>query len=507
MESTIENVNDYLFECEGVSKAFGGTKALRDVQLHIKRGEVHALLGENGAGKSTLMKIIVGLFKKDEGSMMFEGKPYYVTGPADAIKSGISMIHQELNPEPHLSIAESIFLKREDTIGKTMFLNKKETNRKAAKILEQFDFNMDPKTLMEELTLAQVQMIEIIKAVSCDARLIIMDEPTSSLDSHESDRLFETIRNLKEKNVSIIYISHRMEEIFKICDSVSVFRDGTYVSTRDMEGVTKDELISMMVGRTIKSVFPKVDCEIGETIFEAKNISGKGFKDISFKAHKGEILGISGLVGSGRSETMRAIFGLDKLTRGKIYLEGKEINIKNTRDAIKKGICMVNEDRKNFGLCLNRSLRENISLPTLPSHQRGLLINERKEISEVTDVSKKLSVKAASLEEDAYSLSGGNQQKVVLSKWILANPKVLILDEPTRGVDVGAKSEIHSLMCEFAAKGMAIIMISSELPEAMGMSDRILIFHEGRLNGEVLREEILSGVATQESILIKEFGE
>ena len=506
LENATDNVNDYIFECEGISKAFGGTQALKDVQLNIKRGEVHALLGENGAGKSTLMKIIIGLYKADEGSMTFEGKPYNVTGPADAINTGISMIHQELNPEPHLSIAESIFLKREDTIGKTPFLNKKETNRKAAEILKKFDFRMNPKILMEDLTLAQVQMIEIIKAVSCNARLIIMDEPTSSLDSNETERLFKTIKDLKEKNVSIIYISHRMEEIFQICDSVSVFRDGRYISSKDMKGVTKDELISMMVGRTVKNVFPKVDCEIGETVFKAENISGKGFKDISFEVHKGEILGISGLVGSGRSETMRAIFGLDPLTSGKLYLEGKEITLKNPKDAINKGICMVNEDRKNFGLCLHRSIRENVSLPNLPARQKGLLVNQRKEKAEVADACKKLTVKAASIEGDAYSLSGGNQQKVVISKWVMANPKVMILDEPTRGVDVGAKSEIHSLMCSFAAKGMAIIMISSELPEAMGMSDRILIFHEGRLNGEVSREEILSGAATQETILAKEFG-
>lgn len=507
LENANNNVNDYIFNCNGISKAFGGTHALKDVQLHIKRGEVHALIGENGAGKSTLMKIIMGLYKEDEGSMTLEGKPYHVTGPADAIKAGISMIHQELNSEPYLSIAESIFLNREDTIGKTAFLNKKETNRKAAEILEKFDFKMNPRILMEELTLAQVQMIEIIKAVFCNARLIIMDEPTSSLDSNETERLFRTIRDLKKKNVSIIYISHRMEEIFEICDTVSVFRDGRYISTSKMQDVTKDELISLMVGRTVKSVFPKFDCEIGETVFKVENISGKGFKDISFEVHKGEILGISGLVGSGRSETMRAIFGIDPLTSGEIYMEGKKITIRNPRDAINKGICMVNEDRKNFGLCLHRSLRENISLPNLPARQKGLLINQVREKAEVADVSKKLTVKTSSIEEDVYSLSGGNQQKVVISKWIMANPKVLILDEPTRGVDVGAKSEIHSLMCSFAAKGMAIIMISSELPEAMGMSDRIVIFHEGRINGEVKREEILSGAVTQETILAKEFGE
>lgn len=499
--------NEFILECIGISKAFGGTQALKDVKLSIRKGEVHALLGENGAGKSTLMKCVIGLHKQDEGSMVWEGESYSVKGPAEAIRKGISMIHQELNPEPHLSIAESIFLKREDVVKGTLFLNKKETNRKAGEILKQFGFDKDPKTLMEELTLAEVQMIEIIKAVSCNARLIIMDEPTSSLDSEETQHLFKVIRELKTKGVSIIYISHRMEEIFDICDEVSVFRDGQFISSRSMKGVTRDELISMMVGRKVESVFPKSECKIGDVVFKIENFSGKGFRDISFEVKAGEILGISGLIGSGRSETMRAIFGLDSKTSGKIYLEGKEIVIKRPKDAIVKGICMVNEDRKNYGLCLHRSIRENISLPNLPYRQKGILINQKKERKETIEASKSLTVKAASIESDAYSLSGGNQQKVVLSKWIMANPKVLILDEPTRGVDVGAKSEIHTLMCQFAAKGMAIVMISSELPEVMGMSDRILIYHEGKINGEVYREDILQSKVTQEDVLAKEFGQ
>lgn len=496
-----------VFRCEGIYKSFGGTHALSDVQLKVGKGEVHALLGENGAGKSTLMKIIIGLYRADNGSMYFEGKPYSVSGPAEALKYGISMIHQELNPEPHLSVAESIFLNREDTFGKTPLLNKAATNKRAAEVLRKFDFNVSPKILMEELTLAQIQMIEIIKAVSCNARLIIMDEPTSSLDSEETQRLFKTIRELKAKGVSIIYISHRMEEIFEICDKVSLFRDGKYIDTRLVSDVTKEELITKMVGRTVKNVFPKVDCEKGGVVFKVEGLSGKGFQDISFEVCAGEILGISGLVGSGRSETMRAIFGMDSFASGNIYLEGKRIVIKNPKDAIAKGICMVNEDRKNFGLCLNRSLRENISLPNLPRLQGGMVINKKKEINEVQDVAKILMIKAASFDSDAYSLSGGNQQKVVLAKWLMATPKVLILDEPTRGVDVGAKSEIHTQMCKFAAKGMAIVMISSELPEVMGMSDRILIFHEGRINGEVSRKQILGGEVTQETILAKEFGQ
>ncbi|MDR3171981.1 MAG: sugar ABC transporter ATP-binding protein [Treponema sp.] len=503
----IETNGNTIFECQGISKSFGGVQALQNVQLQIGKGEVHALLGENGAGKSTLMKIIIGLYQPDKGEMVFEGKPYQVRRPSDAINAGISMIHQELNPEPYLSIAESIFLGREDSYGILGFLNKKETDRKAADILEKFNFRMKPQTLMEELTLAQVQMIEIIKAVSCNARLIIMDEPTSSLDSEETERLFKTIRDLKAKGVSIIYISHRMEEIFKICDKVSVFRDGKYVGSKSMEGVTRDELIALMVGHQVESVFPKVDCPIGGEVFRVEGLSGKGFDDISFTVHAGEILGFSGLVGSGRSETMRAIIGLDHLKKGNIFLNGKPITIKNPAEGIKQGVCMVNEDRKIFGLCLGRSLRENISLPNLPARQKRLLIRQKREIEETKDAARGLSIKAASIESEVYSLSGGNQQKVVIAKWFMANPKVLIVDEPTRGVDVGAKSELHTLICRFAAEGMAIIMVSSELPEVMGMSDRIVIFHEGRTNGEVLRKDILSGEATEETILAKEFGQ
>ncbi len=506
-----ESVNtkdyEYILDCQGVYKAFGGTHALQDVQLRIRKGQVHALLGENGAGKSTLMKIIIGLINKDAGDITFEGKPYSVSGPAEAIKAGISMIHQELNPEPYLSIAESIFLKREDTVKRTPFLNKKETNRRAAEIIKQYNLNMSPKMLMEQLTLAQMQMIEILKAVSCNARLVIMDEPTSSLDSEETERLFRTIRSLKEQGVTVIYISHRMEEIFQICDSYSVFRDGSFIGSGDLSEIKTNELISMMVGRTVENIFPKTDCEIGDVVFKAEGLSGKGFNGISFEVRSGEILGLSGLVGSGRSETMRAIFGLDPLSSGRMYLNGKELKVKSPGDAIDKGIAMINEDRKSYGLCLYRSIRENISLPNLRSRQKGLLLNQKREKAECREVAKTLTVKMASVESEAFSLSGGNQQKVVISKWVMAKPKLLIMDEPTRGVDVGAKAEIHALMSKFASEGMAIIMVSSELPEIMGMSDRILIYHEGRLNGEIFREDILSGKANQEYILAKEFGE
>ena len=450
------------------------------------------------------MKAIIGLHKIDSGSITFEGKPYKVNGPAEAIKKGITMVHQELNPEPHLTVAENIFLHNEDTKG--IFLSKKETNRRAEEILKKFNFDISPTQLVGDLSLAQAQMIEIMKAVSQDAKVVIMDEPTSSLDNEETEQLFRTIRQLKENGVSVVYISHRMEEIFHICDTVSVFRDGQFIDCKPISEVTEQSLISMMVGREVKNVFPKTECEIGDVVFKVEGLTGKGFENISFEVRRGEILGLTGLAGAGRSETMRAIFGLDPLDSGKIYLEGKEIVNKSPRQAINNGIAMVNEDRRQYGLCLYRSISENISLPNLPVHQKGLLLNKKKEKNENTEYAQMLTVKAASLDEDAIALSGGNQQKVVLAKWLMTNPKVLILDEPTRGVDVGAKSEIHSLMCSFAKQGLAVILISSELPEVMAMSDRLLVYHEGKINGELLREDILKGEVTQETVLAKEFG-
>lgn len=499
------NSGDYIVDCRGLSKSFGGTKALSDVELMVRPGRVHALLGENGAGKSTLMKCIIGLQAPDEGTITFQGKPYRVKSPAEAAQRGVAMVHQELNVEPYLTIAENIFLHREDANGP--FLKKKATIERAQRLLDEFGLGLSATTEMQNIPLAKAQMVEIIKAVSQNAQLIIMDEPTSSLDSEETEHLFKTIANLKEQGKTIIYISHRMEEIFQICDDYTVFRDGHSVGHGCVSEITTAELVALMVGREVENVFPKVDCEIGEVELEVKNLTGKGFSDISFQVHKGEILGLTGLVGSGRSETANAIFGMVPAESGQIFLEGKEICNLNTREAIANGIAMVNENRKQYGLCLMRSLRENISLPNLKTRQKGLLINQKKEKRECSQYSKEMTVKAASIESEALSLSGGNQQKVILAKWLMANPKVLILDEPTRGVDVGAKAEIHTQICKLAAKGIAVIMISSELPEIMGMSDRILVYHEGRLNGEIMRSEILSGAVTKETILAKEFGQ
>lgn len=504
-ENILQRDNDYILECEHLFKSFGGTHALSDVQLHVKKGEVHALVGENGAGKSTLMKIVIGLYKADSGTITFEGKPYEINGPAEAIQRGISMVHQELNPEPHMTVAENIFLNREDTKG--IILNKKKTNQKAQELLKLYNLDISPTMLVEGLTLAKAQMLEIIKAVSCGARLVIMDEPTSSLDNEETDALFNTIRKLKKDGISVIYISHRMEEIFDICDTVSVFRDGHFIDMKPISEVSPQSLIKMMTGRDISNVYPKDNTEIGDEEFRVENLTGDGFNNISFSVKKGEILGLTGLAGAGRSETAMAIFGLNQLKSGKILLEGKEIHIKNPRSAIDQGIAMVNEDRRKYGLCLYRSINENISLPNLKANHKGLFINKRRERKDSRLFAKMLTVKAASLDADAISLSGGNQQKVVLAKWMMTNPKVLIMDEPTRGVDVGAKFEIYNIMNKLAKQGLAIIMISSELPEVMGMSDRILVYHEGKINGEFTHKEIAEGHITQETILTREFGE
>lgn len=495
--------NNFLLECKNVSKAFGGTRALKNVDFNVLPGEVHALMGENGAGKSTLMKCVLGLYQCDEGDILFDGKLLKSKSPIEALDAGVSMIHQELNTMPNRTIAESIFLNREFTRG--LILNKKKQNEETEKLLKNFEFPYPADTPMKRLTLAQAQIIEIINAVSANAKLIIMDEPTSSLDNEESERLFNIIEDLKQEGVAIIYISHRMEEIFRICDRVTVLRDGEYIDTANISDVSRDDLISMMVGRKVESIFPKVDCEIGDVALEVKNFTGDGFTDINFKVYEGEILGISGLVGSGRSETMRAIFGLDEFETGELILKGEKIVNRNTNEAIKNGICMVNEDRKNYGLALNRPITENISLPTLKYKQKNIFLNKKREEKENLEISNALNLKSSGIDKNANSLSGGNQQKVVLAKWLLANPKVLILDEPTRGVDVGAKAEIHAIICNLAAEGVAIIMVSSELPEIMGMSDRVLAYKEGTINGEFFRKDIVSGKVQDKDILSKSF--
>lgn len=490
-----------ILQMKGISKSFPGVKALSNVSFEVYPGEVHALMGENGAGKSTLMKILNGIYQPDEGEIIFNGKKAVLTSPYEALKTGISMIYQELNPILDMTIAENIFIGREP-MKKKMLIDDKKLYDDAKEILKKFKMSLNPRLKMSKLSTAQKQMVEMIKAVSLNSKLIVMDEPTSSLTEEEVNILFSTIKELKKSGVPIVYISHRMEEIFEICDTVSVLRDGEYIGTKPIGELDKNSLISMMVGRELTEVFPKVKAEIGKTIFEVKNLSRKGvFSDISFSLREGEILGFYGLMGAGRSEVMRAIFGLDYFHSGEILLEEKKLESRNTKVIIQQGISMVTEDRKELGLVLCRSMKENISLASLDDFSKGPFIDEKVEKLRCLDISSKLRVKMSSLKQRADSLSGGNQQKIVLCKWLMKNPKVLILDEPTRGIDVGAKAEIYQLMSSLASQGLAVILVSSELPEVIGMSDRILVMGEGKIKGEFIR-----GCFSQDDLLTNAIG-
>ncbi len=467
----------------GINKSFPGVKALSNAGIEVEAGEVHALVGENGAGKSTLMKILNGLLQPDSGEIEVNEVAVKIKNPAHAKQLGISMIHQELNPVRYLTVADNLFLGREPVHGRSCLLDHHAQNVQAQEMLNDFGLSVDAKTLMKNLSIAQMQMVEILKAVSGGARLIVMDEPTSSLADEEIKILFAKIRELTAQNVAIIYITHRLEELPQIADRITVLRDGRYIGTSQVEGLSKAEIIQMMVGREVSNIYPKVFCDIGEPVLEVEDLCGEMFEHVSFQVRAGEILGFYGLIGAGRSEVCRAIFGLDKHT-GSIRLNGKQLASKCPSEAITAGIAMVPEDRKDCGLVLCRSIGENIALPNLKQFEKGIMLNKHQERKTCQDIAAKLTVKMHGLQQLAGNLSGGNQQKVVLCKWLLQTPKLLILDEPTRGIDVGAKAEIHSLMCEFAKAGMAIIMISSELPEIMGMSDRILVMGDGHIKGE-----------------------
>ncbi len=489
-----------ILQIKGASKAFFGQKVLSDVDLTIRAGEVHALMGENGAGKSTLMKIIMGIYKGDGGEILFDGKAVEIRSARDALALGISMIHQELNPIQAMTVAENVFVGREVRVGKTHFVNKQEQNRQTQALLEQYhmDQKVSPTMRMGELSIAQVQMMEIIKAVSYNARVIIMDEPTSSLSESESQQLFRIIRLLKQNNVGIIYISHRMEEVLELADRISVLRDGELIGCVDAKDVTRDRIISMMVGRTLQSGYPVSDAPKGDVLLSVKGFLRKGvFEDINFDVRSGEILGFAGLVGAGRSEVMRALVGYDRLDAGEVTLEGKKVAIRHPRDAKRHQITMASEDRKALGLILCRNIKENVSIQNEELFTKAGFMNHAKEKCTVEGITRKVTVKMNSIRDIAGTLSGGNQQKVVLAKCLLMNPKVLILDEPTRGIDVGAKAEIYSMMVDLARSGIAIIMISSEMPELIGMSDRILVMSGGKIVGEFTNGR----EASQEEIL------
>jgi len=490
--------NNYLLEMRKISKEFPGVLALNNVDFKIKTGEVHALVGENGAGKSTLMKILAGIYQPDSGEILWNGNEVKIRDSKTALSLGISMIHQELNPVPQMTIAENIFLGREPASKVKGFINFKKMYSDTKKILQDQDLVYNPRTKVANLSISDTQLIEIVKAITYESSLIIMDEPTSALTELEIENLYKRVRELKKRGVSIIFITHKLDEIFKIVDTVTILRDGKFIDSKPIENLTKDEIISMMVGREITNLYPKMDIDIGEKVFEADGLTRNGvFNNISFKVNKGEILGIYGLMGSGRTEVVRAIFGLDPLDKGKITINSKTVKVLTPQDSIKSGIAMVTEDRKNFGVILCRSVLENISLPNLRAFSRFMFLNKRLERKKIADISKIFNIKTPNLETMVNSLSGGNQQKVVVAKWYLLNPRVLILDEPTRGIDVGAKYEIHKIMNDLAGKGMAIIMISSEMPEVLGMSDRIIVMHKGEITGELKRKE-----ATQEKIMI-----
>ena len=482
-------MSEYILEMRNISKTFPGVKALDNVQLQVKPGEVHALMGENGAGKSTLMKILMGIYTKDpEGEILFDGKPYNVSNPKEAMEHGVAMIHQELNPILDLPVYENIFVGRE--IKKHGLVDKKAMSREAKKLIDEYGLHISPNETLRNLTVAQCQLIEIIKAVSINAKVIVMDEPTAAITEREVETLFEHINNLKKKGVAIIYISHRMDEIFRICDTISVFRDGKYIGKGSTEELTENDLIKMMVGREITDQFPKLEAKIGDVVFEAKNVNyKKKVKNVSISVKAGEIYGIAGLVGAGRSELVESIFGVRRMDSGEVYVKGKKVDVKQPSDIINEGVALVTEDRKVTGLNLVGTVGENISMVAIKKMLSGGLYSKAKAIKSSDEYIEKLKIKTPSGNEIVGNLSGGNQQKVVIAKWLLNEPDIIIMDEPTRGIDVGAKRDIYILMGELVQQGKAVIMISGEIPELMGVCDRIGVMAEGTLSGELSRDE------------------
>lgn len=495
-------MSEYLLEMRGISKSFPGVKALDNVTIKVRPGTVHALMGENGAGKSTLMKCLFGIYKMDEGEIYLNDKPVQILNADDALHKGIAMVHQELQPIPERSIAENIFCGRYPTknIGPVKIIDHKRMYEEAFSLLKQVRMEYDPKAKLGTLSISQMQSVEIAKAVSMNAKVVILDEPTSSLTDNEVEALFRIINDLRDKGVSIIYISHKMDEILRISDDVSIMRDGQYVGTWQSKNLTVDMIISKMVGRELTNLFPPKDNVPGEPILEIKGVSSilpHSFKDINLVLRRGEILGLGGLVGAQRTELMEAIFGVRKIAKGEIYYKGEKLNIKRPKDAIRHGIGLITEDRRGTGIFGVLSIADNVSVASLDQYvDGGFILNDKKIEKLVQDNVAKLSIKTPSSKTLIQSLSGGNQQKVIISRWLANNPDILIMDEPTRGIDVGAKYEIYQIMVDLAKQGKAIIMISSEMAELIGMSDRIVVMCDGRITGEVSDEE-----ATQENIM------
>ena len=478
-----------------VSKSFGGVHALQDVHFEIFGGEVHALLGENGAGKSTLIKIITGIHQPDTGEIFLNGSPVHFSSTREAQEQGIAAIYQEPSLFPDLDVAENIMVGRQPT--RRWGIHWKRMYDEAGYLLRRLGLSIDPHTKARDLSVAQQQVVEIARALSINAKVLIMDEPTSSLTLREVEELFAIVRQLRDAGTAVVFISHRLEELFALADRVTILRDGAYVATRDIASVTTEDLIRMMVGRTLGELFPKQAVEAGDVVLEVEGLGREGiFSGVSFQLRRGEILGMSGLIGAGRTNVARAIFGTERATEGTIKLDGKPIVIDSPDVAMSHGIGYVPEDRKEHGLVLKMNIADNLTLPIVSKFANLGWINKAQELRAAKDASQKLAVKMANLEQSAGELSGGNQQKVVLAKWLETQPRILILDEPTRGIDVGTKAAVHALMSNLAAQGIAILMISSELPEILGMSDRILVMREGRLTGQFSRAE-----ATQEKLM------
>lgn len=484
-----------LLEMKHIHKKFPGVYALKDINFELRAGEVHALLGENGAGKSTLIKVLGGIYSADQGEIVIDGKTVTINSVKDAQENGIAIIHQELVLVPYMTVAENIFLGREPMKGG--FIDKKKMNEEAQRLIDAYHMELSPTTMVAHLTIAQQQMVEIVKAISYNSKILVMDEPTSSISDKEVAFLFDTMRNLVKKGAGIIYISHKMSELEDICDRVTVIRDGEYVGTEVVKETCKDDLIAMMVGRELKNYYTRDFLESGETVLKCENISdGELAENVNFEVKKGEIVGFAGLVGAGRSEVMKSIFGLMPQSSGTVYINGEKADIKSPVDALKYGLALVPEDRKAEGLYLVQSVRFNSTIEVLSDFIKGIYVDGAKERKITQEFIDKMATKTPSQEQMIGNLSGGNQQKVLIGRWLATHPKVLILDEPTRGVDVGAKSEIYMIMNELVKQGVSIIMISSELPEIIGMSDRIYIMAHGKMKGCLSHEE-----ATQENIM------
>ena len=495
MEKTILNVKK-------IYKNFYSNKALQDVDFDVREGEIHALAGENGAGKSTMMNILLGSFPPSSGEMFFMSESYKPKDPHEALQKGISMIHQEIELVPSISVAENVWVGRFEKFKKGGLYLKELCVKETEKLFKEIGIDLDPNAIVKTLSIAQMQMVEIARAISYDSKIVIMDEPTSSLSDKEVQVLYTIIRKLSSQGKAIIFISHKIEEIFEICDRVTVFRDGHKIATKDVKDTTPNELISLIAGRDMKNLYPKEDMEIGETVFKVVGLTQNNkFENISFEVGKGEILGFAGLVGAGRTEIMSGIFGIEKLDKGEIYLEGKKINCSSPSKAIKNGIGMVTEDRLRRGVIKNLSVKFNLTVANLFRLIRYGFIQNKQEDEETEKMITQTRIKTANPDMPIWSLSGGNQQKVMIGRALMTNPKVLILDEPTRGIDVGSKNEVYHHIMDLAKQGIAIILISSELSEVMGMADRIEVVREGKIVAEHLKNE-----ATQEQIVQEMFG-